>query len=427
MVSTRRPPNGCSPYDGRNQEPETLPVKFPLLLAQGAEGIAVGLSCKILPHNFIELIDGCIAFLRKEKARPSTPDFPHRRHRRRVRLNNQGKRGGRVKVRRPASRRGRRASSRSPSCPSARTRPLFFIDPPPKKIPSPRPPTDKGKIKIQRVEDNTADKVEILVYLPSGVEAETAEKGALTPSPTAKSRSPPNICVIENREAPTSSPPRTSVYLATERPSRCSRWSSKIQLGELEEKWHFSSLEKIFIEKAHLTAASRRRNLGGRHRHRRQGPRSLTKSCSSARSPATTILRLLEIPHQASSSKYDSFKADGNQGARGRHRGDQEESQAPDQIRDQVVHRAEEKSTSPGRERKNRADLLREGRRPRGSWIANETVLRRPQGRLRRESPAMKKDEAVWPSAQPRRRHSINQEGQTDVVSKVRRVRPSSA
>lgn len=223
-------------YDGRNKEPETQPVKFPLLLAQGAEGIAVGLSCKILPHNFIELLDGCVDILRKKKTN-ILPDFPSGGIADASEYNH-GKRGGRVKVRARIEARKKNLLAIT-ELPFGKTT-TSLID-------SIISANEKGKIKIQRVEDNTSDQVEILIYLPSGVEAETAEQ-ALYAFTDCENSISTNICVIENGK-PHFFSADDLLYLATDKTVQLLQRELEIELGELEEKWHFSSLEKIFIEK----------------------------------------------------------------------------------------------------------------------------------------------------------------------------------
>jgi topoisomerase-4 subunit A len=236
VVFNPKTTNWLASYDGRNKEPETLPVKFPLLLAQGAEGIAVGLSCKILPHNFIELLDGCIALLRKEQPE-LVPDFPTGGIADVSEYNN-GKRGGRVKVRARIEQRKKNLLAIT-ELPFGKTT-TSLID-------SIITANEKGKIKIQRVEDNTADVVEILVYLPSGSDIGTVEQALYAFTDCELSVST-NICVIEN-EKPHFFSALDLLYLATEKTRNLLQLELEIQLGELEEKWHFSSLEKIFIEK----------------------------------------------------------------------------------------------------------------------------------------------------------------------------------
>ena len=284
-----------SSYDGRNKEPETLPVKFPLLLAQGAEGIAVGLSCKILPHNFIELIDGCIALLRKENP-VIVPDFPTGGIADASEYNN-GKRGGRVKVRARIE---------------ARKKNLLAI----KELPFGKTTTslidsilsanDKGKIKIQRVEDNTADVVEILVYLPSGVDVETAEQALYAFTDCELSVST-NICVIEN-EKPNFFSAADLLYLATEKTRELLKLELEIQLRELEEKWHFSSLEKIFIEKRIYRRIEEEETWQGVIAAVDKGLAPYKQNFKRAITE-DDILRLLEIKIKRI-SKFDAFKAD---------------------------------------------------------------------------------------------------------------------
>ncbi len=284
-----------SSYDGRNKEPETLPVKFPLLLAQGAEGIAVGLSCKILPHNFIELLDGCIALLRKETP-TIVPDFPSGGIADVSEYNN-GKRGGRVKVRAriEALKKNLLAITELPFGKTTTT----LID-------SILSANDKGKIKIQRVEDNTADKVEILVYLPSGVDAQTAEQALYAFTDCELSVST-NICVIEN-EKPHFFSAADLLYLATEKTRDLLKLELEIALGELEEKWHFSSLEKIFIEKRIYRRIEEEETWEavlatvdeGLKPYKKLFKREITQD---------DILRLLEIKIKRI-SKFDSFRAD---------------------------------------------------------------------------------------------------------------------
>ena len=157
--------NWLASYDGRSKEPEILPIKFPLLLAQGAEGIAVGLSCKILPHNFNELIDASIAALRKQNFE-LYPDFLTGGTAD-VSEYNDGKRGGKVKVRAKIEKRKNNLLAIT-ELPYGKTT-TSLID-------SILSANDKGKIKISRVEDNTSDHVEILVYLSSGSDAERLSK-----------------------------------------------------------------------------------------------------------------------------------------------------------------------------------------------------------------------------------------------------------
>lgn len=281
-------------YDGRNKEPETLPVKFPLLLAQGAEGIAVGLSCKILPHNFNELLDGCIAILRKKQVE-IFPDFPTGGIAD-VSEYNKGKRGGRVKVRARIETRKKNLLAIT-ELPFGKTT-TSLID-------SILSANDKGKIKIQRVEDNTAEFVEILVYLPSGVDATTAEQAlyAFTDCEVSVST---NICVIEN-DRPNFFSADDLLYLATDKTLNLLKLELEIQLAELEEKWHFSSLEKIFIENRIYRRIEEEETWESVITTVDQGLEPFKKLLKRAVTQ-DDILRLLEIRIKRI-SKFDSFRA----------------------------------------------------------------------------------------------------------------------
>lgn len=295
VVFNPKTTNWLASYDGRNKEPETLPVKFPLLLAQGAEGIAVGLSCKILPHNFNELIGGCIELLRK-KTPEIVPDFPTGGIAD-VSEYNKGKRGGRVKVRARIEARKKNLLAIT-ELPFGKTT-TSLID-------SILAANDKGKIKISRVEDNTAEHVEILIYLPSGSDAETVEQ-ALYAFTDCEVSIATNICVIEN-EKPNFFSALDLLYLATEKTRDLLKNELEIQLGELEEKWHFSSLEKIFIEKRIYRRIEEEETwegvIGtvdtGLQPYKKLFYRELTRD---------DILRLLEIRIKRI-SKYDSSKAE---------------------------------------------------------------------------------------------------------------------
>ncbi len=222
-------------YDGRNKEPVTLPMKFPLLLAQGVEGIAVGLACKILPHNFIELIDACIAALRKQTFE-LYPDFftggladvsDYR----------DGLRGGKVRVR---------------ACLNVESKKLIRITEIPfgtttgNLMDSIVSANEKQKIKIAKIEDNTAENVDILVHLPAGADPETT-RDALFAFTDCELSISPNACVISDGKPQ---------FLGVTEILKACAFSTKellkleleIRLGELNDKWHFSSLEKIFIE-----------------------------------------------------------------------------------------------------------------------------------------------------------------------------------
>ena len=295
VVFNPKTTNWLASYDGRNKEPETLPVKFPLLLAQGAEGIAVGLSCKILPHNFNELIDGCIALLREQKPE-LMPDFPTGGIADVSEYNN-GKRGGRVKCRARIETRKKNLLAVT-ELPFGKTT-TSLID-------SILSANDKNKIKIQRVEDNTADKVEILIYLPPGVDAETAEQALYAFTDCEVSIST-NICVIEH-DKPHFYSAQDLLYLATEKTRELLKLELEIELRELEEKWHFSSLEKIFIEERIYRRIEEEETWEAVIKTVDVGLEPF-KSRLNREVTRDDILRLLEIKIKRI-SKYDSKRAD---------------------------------------------------------------------------------------------------------------------
>ena len=281
-------------YDGRNKEPVTLPMKFPLLLAQGGEGIAVGLACKILPHNFNELIEQCIRALRKQKVE-IVPDFPTGGLMDASEYND-GLRGGRIRIRAKIE--------------IVKRNLLRILE-----IPWGTTTTslqgsivgaqEKGKIKISRIEDNTADEADILIHLPAGSDPEAVRDGlfAFTDCETSIS---PNACVISDGKPQ---------FLGVSEILKRSAFQTKdllkreleIRLGELEEKWHFSSLEKIFIEKRIYrdieeceTWESVLDAIGlGLKPYKKRFRRAVTKD---------DIIRLTEIRIKRI-SKYDSFRA----------------------------------------------------------------------------------------------------------------------
>lgn len=228
-------------YDGRNKEPIALPVKFPLLLAQGAEGIAVGLSCKILPHNFNELCDAAVSYLHNEPFE-LYPDFPTGGSID-VSKYNDGMRGGAVRVRAKIEKRDQKTLAIT-EIPFGKTtgspqHPSQFID-------SILKAAEKGKIKVRKVEDMTAAGVEILIHLMPGVSSDKTID-ALYAFTDCEISISPNCCVIdENRPQflTVSDVLRRSVDNTKELIKR----ELEIRRGELLEQLHFASLEKIFIE-----------------------------------------------------------------------------------------------------------------------------------------------------------------------------------
>ncbi|MGM0406697.1 MAG: DNA gyrase/topoisomerase IV subunit A [Bacteroidota bacterium] len=222
-------------YDGRNDEPVTLPVKFPLLLAQGVEGIAVGLASKILPHNFNELIDASIAHL-KGKGFELFPDFPtggiadFNKY-------NDGLRGGSVKVRAKIEKIDKK-TLKITDLPFGKTT-QSLIDSILKAI-------DKGKIKVRKIDDNTAEHVEILIHLPPNTSPDQTIDALYAFSDCEVSISP-NACVISNAK-PLFIGVTEMLKISTDNTVELLKRELEIKKAELQEAWHMSSLEKIFIE-----------------------------------------------------------------------------------------------------------------------------------------------------------------------------------
>ena len=282
-------------YDGRNQEPVTLPVKFPLLLAQGVEGIAVGLASKILPHNFNELLDASIACLRGE---PFTlyPDFQTgglidvSRY-------NDGLRGGSVKIRARIVKLDKRtlAITEIPYGTTTESIKESIIK-----------ANEKGKIRIKKVDDNTAEKVEIIVHVSN---EESADKtiDALYAFTDCEVSISPNACVISDdkphfigvSDILRRSADRTRSLLGAE---------LRIRLGELDEEWHMASLERIFIENKMYQAiegkTSREAAYDAVDERLEPFKKLLRREVTREDVIKLTELRFIRI------SKYDSAKAD---------------------------------------------------------------------------------------------------------------------
>ncbi|WP_282136182.1 DNA gyrase/topoisomerase IV subunit A [Seonamhaeicola maritimus] len=222
-------------YDGRRKEPTSLPVMFPLLLAQGGEGIAVGLSTKILPHNFIEIIDASIKHLQGKRF-TILPDFPTAGIADFTNYND-GNRGGKVRVRAKISQLDKNTLVIS-EIPFATTT-SSLID-------SILKANDKGKIKIKKIEDNTAAEVEILVHLPSGLSPDKTID-ALYAFTSCESSISPLGCIIEDNK-PLFIGVSEMLRRSTDNTVQLLKQELEIRLGEFEEQWHFASLERIFIE-----------------------------------------------------------------------------------------------------------------------------------------------------------------------------------
>ena len=223
-------------YDGRNREPVTLPVKFPLLLAQGVEGIAVGLASKILPHNFNELIDACIAYLKHEDF-VLYPDFPTGGM---IDVSRycDGMRGGNVKIRARIEKDASNKALRITEIPYGRTT-QSLID-------SIIKANEKEKIKIKKIDDNTARDVEILIQLAPGVSLDKTIDALYAFTDCELSISP-NSCVIED-EKPCFMPVSDILRHSADDTVALLKRELEIRLGELQEELHFLSLERIFIE-----------------------------------------------------------------------------------------------------------------------------------------------------------------------------------
>ncbi len=222
-------------YDGRKKEPVNLPVKFPLLLAQGAEGIAVGLSTKVLPHNFIELIDASIKHL-KGRSFKIFPDFPTSGVID-VTNYNDGLRGGKIRV---------RARIETLDKNTLIIKEIPYGTNTSSLIDSILKANDKGKIKIKKIEDNTAADVEIIVHLPSGISPDKTID-ALYAFTSCESSISPLGCIIEDNK-PIFMGVTEMLRRSTNSTVALLKAELEIQLNELEEQWHFASLERIFIE-----------------------------------------------------------------------------------------------------------------------------------------------------------------------------------
>lgn len=282
-------------YDGRNKEPEFLPVKFPLLLAQGSEGIAVGLSTKILPHNFIELIDACIAVLRNESF-VLYPDFPTAGMVD-VRQYNKGERGGKVRI---------RARISAPDKKSLLISEIPYGTTTGKLIESIVAANEKGKIKIRKIEDNTAENIEVIVHLAAGVSPDQTIDALYAFTDCEVSVS--TICCVIDNNRPRFITVDELLVASVHHTRDLLKFELEIEEKELLEQHLFSSLEKIFIEnhiyrdieecttwEQVLEAISK-----GIDPFRKQFYREITTD---------DLVRLTEIKIKRI-SKFDAFKAD---------------------------------------------------------------------------------------------------------------------
>ena len=289
-------------YDGRNKEPIFLPVKFPLLLAQGGEGIAVGLSCKVLPHNFNELIDASIACLRK-KSFELVPDFPTGGLAD-VELYNQGQRGGKVRA---------RARIRKEDNKTLVINEIPFGTTTTSLIESIVKANEKGKIKVRHIEDNTAEHAEILIHLAAGVSPDNTIDALFAFTDCELSISP-NAVVIEATpgkgagERPRFVGVNELLRTSTDNTLRLLELELTIKKGELEEQWHFASLEKIFIEKKVYRKIEEAETWEQVIAFIDKGLKPFVQDLRRAVTEED-IVRLTEIRIKRI-SKFDSFKAD---------------------------------------------------------------------------------------------------------------------
>ncbi|MBI5220157.1 MAG: DNA gyrase/topoisomerase IV subunit A [Bacteroidia bacterium] len=282
-------------YDGRNKEPITLPVKFPLLLAQGVEGIAVGLASKILPHNFNELIDACIDSLQDKKVE-FFPDFPTGGFADFSRYND-GLRGGAVKIRAKISRLDKKTLVITE---------LPFGETTDSLIESIIKANDQGKIKIKKIDDNTAAHVEILVHLIPGASPDITIDALFAFTKCQVSISP-NACIIEE-DKPRFIGVSEILQISVQNTLCLLRRELEIEREELLAEWHSASLEKYFIEnKIYLKIEGSKTEDDmvavidkGLAAFKKKLKREVTRE---------DIIRLSEIPFKRT-TKYNAFKAD---------------------------------------------------------------------------------------------------------------------
>jgi topoisomerase-4 subunit A len=295
VVFNRKTTEWQASYDGRNKEPVTLPVKFPLLLAQGVEGIAVGLSCKILPHNFVELIDASIKHL-QGKGFKIYPDFSTGGMID-VSNYNEGLRGGKIRCRAKVVMEDKK-NLKITDVPFGLTT-TSLID-------SIIKANDKGKIKIKKIEDNTAEFVEINIQLAPGVSPDKTID-ALYAFTNCETSISPNAVVIEN-DKPKFMSVHDMMRVSTERTKDLLQMELEIRKAELEEQWHFASLEKIFIEKRIYRdieeAETWEEIIGNIHKGLKPHIKHLLREVTDEDVAKLTEIKIKRI------SKYDSLKAD---------------------------------------------------------------------------------------------------------------------
>ncbi len=289
--------NWLSSYDGRNKEPQYLPVKFPLLLAHGGEGIAVGLACKFLPHNFIEIIDGCVNYLKGKKVE-LYPDFMNGGMADFTQYND-GLKGGKVRV---------RASIKKVNNKTLMIDQIPYGTTTDQLIESIVKATEKNKIKVKKIEDNTAAVAEILIHLPSGVSPDKMID-ALFAFTNCEMSISPNSCLIEDNK-PVFLGVTEILKRSTDRTVELLKKELEIKLNELENAWHWMSLERIFIENKIYRDIEEQETWEGVLKAIDKG---LKPHVKVLKRPVTEedIVRLTEIKIKRI-SKFDGFKADEN-------------------------------------------------------------------------------------------------------------------
>ncbi|MGY5849498.1 DNA gyrase/topoisomerase IV subunit A [Salegentibacter sp. F14] len=281
-------------YDGRKSEPVNLPVKFPMLLAQGAEGIAVGLSTRILPHNFNELIDASIKHL-KGKNFTLYPDFPTGGVAD-ISNYNDGKRGGRVRVRAKINNLSKNTLAITEIPYGTTTSTL---------IDSVLKANDKGKIKIKRIEDNTAAEVEILIHLPNNISPDKTIDALYAFTQCENSLAPLGCVIIDNK--PEFLGVSEILRRSTDHTLFLLKRELEIKLEEFEEQWHFASLERIFIENRIYRDIEEQETWSGVIKAIDQGLKAFTKHLKREVTQED-IIRLTEIRIKRI-SKFDIDKA----------------------------------------------------------------------------------------------------------------------
>ena len=282
-------------YDGRNKEPETLPVKFPLLLAQGVEGIAVGLACKTLPHNFNELLDASIAAL-QGKSFTLVPDFPTGGLAD-VEQYNDGLRGSRVRV---------RARIEKEDAKTLVVKELPFGVTTGSLIDSILKANEKGKIKIKKVEDNTADVVEVVIHLANNVSPDKTIDALYAFTDCEVSLAPNSVVILDDK--PHFLGVKELLKISADATRNLLKLELEIELSELQEKWHFASLEKIFIENRIYRDIEECETweeiLSTIHRGLEPHVKHLVRAVTDEDVTRLTEIRIKRI------SKFDGFKAD---------------------------------------------------------------------------------------------------------------------